>query len=257
MTATIKQIDEAKDVAIRCYRSFVALQVHAHSWGRQTWPIDEVQTQLADAFRVLARIHAEGCRKITHNPEVREALLLAVDPSVPPSPGLWHAAAVQSLVAPLSGAECVLLVTTGEGGCEADPGFLAPATGDVLRSQIMAAPAEVIVPALLEMISAIEDDTGPVDNGIEREWAAVRRHLQQAPGATCYVDLTQCAAIVNRAKRTLEDWKRNDRSFPIPEVEGGGGKPCEWKWDTIRPYLSKKAGRDLPETFPADRFVRR
>lgn len=68
------------------------------------------------------------------------------------------------------------------------------------------------------------------------------------------VTLQQCAAIVNRSKRTLE---RHKKRMPKPAVFGGGrGKPDEWEWSIVRTWLQQHFGRELPERFPADRFIR-
>ncbi len=67
----------------------------------------------------------------------------------------------------------------------------------------------------------------------------------------CLVTLQQAAAMVSRSKRTLE---RKKVRMPLPRVEGGGGKPAEWAWSELRPWLEKEFGRPLPEKFPADRF---
>ena len=69
----------------------------------------------------------------------------------------------------------------------------------------------------------------------------------------CLVTLHQAAAIVNRSKRTLESWAKK-KGFPRPKVIGGGGKPHEYKWDELRPFLERQAGRNLPQQFPAQRF---
>lgn len=69
--------------------------------------------------------------------------------------------------------------------------------------------------------------------------------------AECLVTLYQAAALVNRSKKTLE--RRKDR-MPLPRVEGGGGKPAEWAWKELRPWLEQEFERSLPERFPADRF---
>jgi len=68
------------------------------------------------------------------------------------------------------------------------------------------------------------------------------------------VSLAQAAAIVHRSKRTLEDWQDKDGDFPLPEVQGAGGRASCWKWSAIRPYLEKKAGLILPERYPSDPF---
>jgi hypothetical protein len=69
----------------------------------------------------------------------------------------------------------------------------------------------------------------------------------------CLVTLQQAAAMVNRSKRTVEDWK-GKKGFPRPKVIGGGGKPHEYAWSELRPVLEKLSGRKLPERFPAQRF---
>jgi hypothetical protein len=71
-----------------------------------------------------------------------------------------------------------------------------------------------------------------------------------------YVTLDNLAAIVSRSKRTLEKRKVRERNpLPPPDVEGGGGRPDEWLWPTIRPWLEQEFGRKLPERFPGDRFA--
>ncbi len=69
--------------------------------------------------------------------------------------------------------------------------------------------------------------------------------------ATQHVTLDQMAAHVNRSKRTLERLKkRSNNPLPPPSVEGGGGKPDEWVWPDVRPWLEKEFKRKLPERFP-------
>jgi hypothetical protein len=67
----------------------------------------------------------------------------------------------------------------------------------------------------------------------------------------CLVTLQQAAAMVNRSKRSLE---RAVPNMPMPRVQGAGGKPSEWEWSELRPWLETEYGRPLPERFPADRF---
>jgi hypothetical protein len=61
------------------------------------------------------------------------------------------------------------------------------------------------------------------------------------------VTLDQCAALVNRNKRSLERYKKQ---MPRPKVLGGGGKPHEYAWSEMRPWLEKTFGRPLPERHP-------
>jgi hypothetical protein len=72
-----------------------------------------------------------------------------------------------------------------------------------------------------------------------------------SPGADQYVTLDQMAALVNRSKKTLERKANAPTSnMPAPDVEGGGGRPHEWKWPNVRPWLEKQFGRSLPASFP-------
>ncbi len=70
----------------------------------------------------------------------------------------------------------------------------------------------------------------------------------------CLVTLHQAAAMVNRVKKTLERYKKDDSTMPQPRVSGGGGKPDEWAWAELRPWLEKTFERPLPERFPADKL---
>jgi hypothetical protein len=63
------------------------------------------------------------------------------------------------------------------------------------------------------------------------------------------VTLNQCAALVNRTKRCVENYKKN-KDFPRPEVLGGGGKPHEYRYSEMRVWLQHKFGRKLPTEFP-------
>jgi len=70
------------------------------------------------------------------------------------------------------------------------------------------------------------------------------------PSLGGYVTLDQAAASVSRSKRSLERYKKE---MPVPDVKGGGGRPSEWLWSELRPWLEKKFGRRLPEHFHAER----
>jgi hypothetical protein len=85
------------------------------------------------------------------------------------------------------------------------------------------------------------------------QWAADRR--PDEPPADQYVTLDQAAALVNRRKKTLERYLRQPKSeaarMPEPDVEGTGGKPHEWKWSNLRPWLEKTFGKQLPGRLPS------
>jgi hypothetical protein len=82
----------------------------------------------------------------------------------------------------------------------------------------------------------------------------------QQPGESAssvdqYVTLDQAAAMVNRTKKTLmrylNDPKYKKHRMPKPDVKGGEGKPHEWRWTRLRPFLEKHFNRRLPERFPS------
>jgi hypothetical protein len=64
-----------------------------------------------------------------------------------------------------------------------------------------------------------------------------------------YITLDQAAARVSRTKRTLEGYK--NRGLPAPAVRGGHGKPSEYLWSVMRPWLEATFGRQLPEDYPS------
>jgi hypothetical protein len=76
---------------------------------------------------------------------------------------------------------------------------------------------------------------------------------EPAPTATTrqYVTLNQMASIVQRSKRTLEKLlTRSKNPLPEPDVSGGGGKPNEWDWRRVRPWLQLEFSKLLPADFP-------
>lgn len=109
------------------------------------------------------------------------------------------------------------------------------------------------------------DDFSPISNQLLLEEAALKQShsqlLRKAAGGfeseqpEYHVTLLQMASIVNRTKKTLQRLKAKD-FFPRPAVEGGDGKPQEWPWSVVRPLLEAEYSRELPKTFPADKFQR-
>jgi hypothetical protein len=99
--------------------------------------------------------------------------------------------------------------------------------------------------------------TYPPDPRLQDAAGAILRSFLQAVHAAAlpeghqYVKLDQIAAIVSHGKRTLERLKgRQPNPLPDPDIEGGGGKADEWRWDRIRPWLEAEYKRSLPEQFP-------
>ena len=68
-----------------------------------------------------------------------------------------------------------------------------------------------------------------------------------------YVNLSQMARIVRKAKNTLQNLIAKGE-FPPCEVEGGGGKAALWIWDKARPWLMDRFGMFLPLRFREDAF---
>lgn len=95
-----------------------------------------------------------------------------------------------------------------------------------------------------------EVDFGELELGISNEHLAVRRTQLD-----CYVTMSQMSAIVNRSDRTIRRLL-DAGTLPEPAVQGGEGKPHEWRWDDVRPILEKEYDRPLPAIFPADQFIR-
>jgi hypothetical protein len=95
--------------------------------------------------------------------------------------------------------------------------------------------------ARAEILPACRVQTGTEDN--------------ETPGAIPdLVTLDQAAAAVRKSKRTLERYKTTG-AFPLPAVEGGGGRADLWDWKVIRPWLENEFHIKLPETFPANRKI--
>lgn len=105
----------------------------------------------------------------------------------------------------------------------------------------------------------VEQRFGPGEEGIPPdvavEVAMKKLNEQRVDRLDCdaspqYVTLDQSAAIVSRAKKTVERAINADRDAPKPDIEGGGGRRHEWLWSRLRPWLENKHGRALPERYP-------
>jgi hypothetical protein len=70
-----------------------------------------------------------------------------------------------------------------------------------------------------------------------------------------YVTTLQMACIVNRNKKTIIRLV-SSKVLPPADVPGSGGKPSEWRWDSVRGILEKEYNRTLPVVFPNDKFRR-
>jgi hypothetical protein len=92
-------------------------------------------------------------------------------------------------------------------------------------------------------------------DGLIRD-ALTQRPVHSLPALTeQFVTLDQAAALVNRSKKTLERYLHRPKSesarMPEPDVEGTGGKPHEWRWEKLRPWLEATFGRPLKNNLPS------
>jgi hypothetical protein len=93
------------------------------------------------------------------------------------------------------------------------------------------------------------DERPPKDGLAETSASEAAPTLPTTPQ---YVTLDKAAAIVSRSKRTLEKlFCRKENPLPDPAIRGTGGKPSEWIWSKLRPWLEQEYGRHLPERFPS------
>lgn len=72
-----------------------------------------------------------------------------------------------------------------------------------------------------------------------------------------YVTLLQMAAVVGgTSKRTIRRLY-DEGELPPPDIPAAKrGLAHQWRWAVVRPILEERFSRSLPETFPADRYVR-
>jgi hypothetical protein len=127
-----------------------------------------------------------------------------------------------------------------------------------LRERFEALSSQSFCGSPAEQLEAIDTAYRELIVGLRQEEAWATAAGDSRPGAgpaadstslECLVTLQQAAAMVHRSKRTLEKYKDK---MPAPRVQGGGGKPDEWLWSELRPWLQEEFGRQLPERFPAN-----
>lgn len=103
--------------------------------------------------------------------------------------------------------------------------------------------------AELDRVRARLEEMARGSNGVPANGLVPSRPVPQM------VTLDQAAAIVHRSKRTLEKYLYDPAlvrryAMPPPSLEGGGGRPHEWEWSVIRPWLERVFRRPLPERVP-------
>ena len=59
------------------------------------------------------------------------------------------------------------------------------------------------------------------------------------------VTLDQAAALVNRQPNGLRHYRK--KGMPKPQIQGRKGKPNEYLWSEMRPWLEETFGRKIPE----------
>lgn len=221
-----------------------ALAAAAESWTQD--PSHETRAALAAALGDLAReLDAQGLRDNLTLAHERARAAFRLDPSGDSSnrADIGEVALV-----------CELLATA-----------LEPSRAGELAGILATLPAAAMRPAMLEsaafeILQAPQIGFPPPGPAVIPAAKASGPELAAGPavkpqdltgdagqdGGGQKVTLLQAAALVNRSARTLERWA-GKRGFPRPAVLGGGGKPHEYAWSELRPFLEKESGRKLPE----------
>ncbi len=131
-----------------------------------------------------------------------------------------------------------------EDECDIEGGLmsrLAPLVSDYSPKARLAATCEFLA-------SIIE--RGDAKGGQANEQSSLVESCRDVLGDPQYVTLDQMAAAVNRSKDTLERrLNKPGSTMPRPDVEGGGGKAHEWRWDRVRQWLMEEFKRPLPVRF--------
>jgi len=106
----------------------------------------------------------------------------------------------------------------------------------------------VALESLRAIVSEMSESESPEPQSIKLLGGPVQ--VADAEADTCYIDLDQAAALVNRSKRSLQ---RRLGQMPPPAIRGKGGKKSEWIWSDLRPWLEKEFSRKLPDVPPHHR----
>jgi hypothetical protein len=96
--------------------------------------------------------------------------------------------------------------------------------------------------------SLIHLDHASLGRPREGDAIAIERWPLEADGQNeviDYIQLDEAAALVKRQKKTLERALAAGR-MPQPDIEGGGGKPHEWEYLKLKPWLEMTYGKRLP-----------
>ena len=96
---------------------------------------------------------------------------------------------------------------------------------------------------------------------LRREVELLTSQLSRKPEQDSYeedflVTLSQAAALVQRSPRTLQHYVAHPiHPLPLPEVRGESGRPNEYKWSEVRPWLEKVFKRNVRLSPPTLRRV--
>ena len=69
-----------------------------------------------------------------------------------------------------------------------------------------------------------------------------------------YITLETLANYLRVSKKTMERRYLKGKLCK-PDIEGGGGKAHQWKYQTIRPHLVREFNRQFPERWPGEEFA--
>jgi len=181
MSATIEELDAARDVALRCCRSYSAFLLRAftgrHVDGRRR-PIREIREKLASDLHLLARLVVEARQKIT--PDVIDAVLVASGDGPPPTAeSTWHELAVAVILRLVVDAECQSAISgTMDGACLDPLQFDSFEDADRLKDMILRCATDGIAALLEGHKPSRVEALGDVEAGINREWGAARKHAK-------------------------------------------------------------------------------
>lgn len=145
---------------------------------------------------------------------------------------------------------------------------------NVLREEFRGLKSEIVAEVLSEIQGQVAQDAQPDGSfghwlrdellGLKSEIVAAlesEHHRLSAVGThpdgngDYLVMLGPCAAIVQRKKRSLENYRNHAKyPLPLPEIRGEGGQPSFYKWSEMKPWLEERFSRHLPDVPPSARY---
>jgi hypothetical protein len=120
---------------------------------------------------------------------------------------------------------------------------------DMLRGNVGRLSIEPANPFLLDIVERATAALERIQARREQESEAELRPGKLSPEAPAelpdLVTLDQAAALVNRQPNGLRHYRK--KGMPKPQIQGRKGKPNEYLWSEMRPWLEETFGRKIPE----------